>query len=489
MPNIRYPKTRNSSLETNLRGLVRDATSFIEEELSPERTIAQDYYNGEVSFSAPEGTSDYVSTRVRDSVDILVANLMGVFKSTDRPIIFCPTEPGDVELASQATTYVNVVFERNKGYSVLRTAIQDALLKKTGVVRVVWEEEEIVDSRVLENLTQEEYNSLEDNDDIDEYSLINQEVVEFVDPDTQASSVQNSYTVEVLSRRMEGRVKYQPILPENFIINREARTLEDATVLGWQEVVRIGDLIDMGYDEERIKQVMDDDKGSTSTHIQDSEDDSRRGYNQSHDSEHPIDPMSKKVRIYEVFVEVRDLKDEYQDEEDYEDEDTEGFCLYKFTLVGTSLQLLAYEKWEFDSVPLAVFTCYPEPHTFFGKSVADRTIFDQDIITATWRNFLNNLALANTPKTVVNQDVNLNDVVNSSLSHPIRTKGSVDNVKYLQVNSIAAEALTGIEQLTQEMDAKLGLSKASTGLSPDALQAVTATAVIATQSAQGTNGT
>jgi hypothetical protein len=151
---------------------------------------------------------------------------------------------------------------------------------------------------------------------------------------------------------------------------------------------------------------------------------------------------------------------------------------YKLTMGGDNYKLLSYEEW--GHMPFAVFEVDPEPHTFYGTSVADLIINDQDSATALLRGVLDNIALTNNPRTeIVDGMVNVDDLLNNEIGGIIRTK-QAGAITAQTVPFVAGQTLSAIQYYDQEIENKVGISKASLGLNPEALQARTATAVNAT---------
>jgi len=135
-------------------------------------------------------------------------------------------------------------------------------------------------------------------------------------------------------------------------------------------------------------------------------------------------------------------------------------------------------------IPFAAFEVDPEPHTFYGRSVADLIINDQDAATAMLRGVLDNVALTNTPRLeVVDGAVNIDDVLNSEIGGIIRVK-QAGAVQPQTIPYVAGQTLTALQYLNAEIEGKTGVTKASSGLSPDVLQNTTAAAVQATVQAQ-----
>src|SRR3954454_3573302 len=113
--------------------------------LSSDREQAQRYYLGDVSRDMPplEGRSSAVSTDVADTIEGLMPTLMDIFCGGDEVVRFDPVGPEDVKAAEQETDFVNHVFmQKNPGFLILYTFIKDALLSKTGIVKIWTEERE-----------------------------------------------------------------------------------------------------------------------------------------------------------------------------------------------------------------------------------------------------------------------------------------------------------------------------------------------------------
>ena len=131
--------------------------------LASERADALDYYLGDMSRDMPaqDGRSRAVSTDVSDTIEGLMPNLMDIFAGNDEVVRFEPVGPEDEEAAQQETDYVNHVFmQQNPGFMVLYSFIKDALLSKTGIVKIWWEENEREERETYYDLTDEQYQAL-----------------------------------------------------------------------------------------------------------------------------------------------------------------------------------------------------------------------------------------------------------------------------------------------------------------------------------------
>lgn len=129
-------------------------------QLADERATAMAYYLGDMSQDMPAqaGRSKAVSTDVADTIEGLMPALMDIFAGSDEVVRFEPVGPEDEQAAQQETDYVNHVFmQNNPGFMVLYGFFKDALLSKTGLVKVWWEEREEEQRETYYDLTEEQF--------------------------------------------------------------------------------------------------------------------------------------------------------------------------------------------------------------------------------------------------------------------------------------------------------------------------------------------
>jgi hypothetical protein len=214
----------------------------------------------------------------------------------------------------------------------------------------------------------------------------------------------------------------------------------------------------MGYDFEQVYAL----SGDSDSTVDDEEEMARRGWDDNDDNESPNDPSMRKVLFTEAYMRM----------------DIEGTGvpkLYKFICAGSRYEVLDYELCDY--IPFAVFEVDPEPHTFFGRSLAEIVIEDQDAATSMLRGLLDSIAMANNPRVaVVDSMVNLDDVLNNEIGGIIRVK-DVNAMREFTVGSAATQALPAMQFYDEAIRAKTGVSGAAMGLDADALQSQTATGV------------
>ena len=265
------------------------------------------------------------------------------------------------------------------------------------------------------------------------------------------------HSLKVNRKCESGKLMVESVPPEEFMVDRNAKSIDDCYVVAHRTEMRVSDLVNMGYDFEEVYNL--DGIGSSDTYSE-VEDFERRGY-QIDEEEQTMDMSMKLVAVTEAYMKM-DI------------EGTGVAQMYRFLLGGSNYKLLDYEPW--GEVPFAIFEIDPEPHAFFGRSIADLIMEDQDAATAMLRGVLDNVALTNNPRLgFVEGQVNVDDLLNNEIGGIIRMK-SAGMLQDVSVPFIAAQTLPAIQYMDQAIEGKTGVSRAAMGLDPDALQNTTATA-------------
>jgi len=445
--------------EDDIQGIVSDAVSeavdFVEGEISEDRIKAQRYFEGEVDIGEEEGRSKIVATKVRDTIRAIKPSLMRVFLSSENPVEYVPTSQEDVSSADQATKYAHYRFQELNGYTLLNDAIHDALVKKTGVLKVYWEDYSEATIHTYSNLTEEEMSVIVNDDNV---TVIEQSTEMEMSADSFGMEVEMpKYELKISHKKDTGKLCVESVPPEEFFVDRNAKSVKDAYVVAHKTEMRVGDLVAMGYDFDVVSELSGN---ATDDTFSDAEAFERNGYSDDGE-EHSQDPSMKLVEVTEAYMKM----DVYG---------TGQATMHRFILGGGNKELLDFEPW--GDVPFAVFEIDPEPHTFFGRSIADLIMNDQDSSTAMLRGMMDNVALVNNPSIdVVEGQVNMDDIMNNEI-------GSIRRVKVqgaIQANAIpfvAGQTLVAMQYLDDEIQVKTGVTKASMGLDPNALANSTATA-------------
>ena len=447
-------------IQSTVYNAIREAVDFVETEISPDRIEAQLYFDGGTKIEYEDGRSRVVATKVRDTIRAIKPALMRVFLQSDKPVEFIPKTPQAVQGANQATKYAQYVFQRNNGFNVLQDVFHDALIKKTGVAKVYYDDTVDLEIDEYSDLTPDQFALIENDPEV--------EIIEFeqtieaeavMDPMGMVIQPEISYyTVKVARENRRGQIKIDTIAPEDFFVDRMAESLEDCYVCGHASEARVGDLVNMGYDFETVFRLA----GDGDSTVDDEEELARRGWDDNSDDESPNDPSMAKILFTEAYMRM----------------DIEGTGIpkmYKFICGGTTYELLDYELCDY--IPFAVFEVDPEPHTFFGRSLAEIITDDQDAATSMLRGMLDGIAMQNNPRVAaVTNMVNMDDLLNNEIGGIVRVK-DINALREFAIGTGSTAILPALQFFDETVRAKTGVTGAAMGMDADVLQSQTAAGV------------
>ena len=463
----------SNKLKSIIEAEINDSLGFLETDTTDERTTALEYYLREPYGNEVEGKSQIVTGEVAEVVDGALPQLIRVFTSSDAVVEFQPVNEGDEKLAEQATEYCNWVFYKdNDGFLILHNWFKDALLQKTGVVKAYWDDKK--------DVTKEKYEGLSDDDLLmlmqdEELEVVNQETivnsVEVIDPMTGMPAIDpmtgmiitqtnTTHNVKVKKTVNNGKVLIENVPPEEFLISKRAKTIQESPFVAHRRLLTRSELIAMGFDKDVVDTL---DTGDTLNFTPDKIARFSRG-------EQPIsnatqDESMEMVEVFECYIKV-----------DYNED---GIAELR-RIVYASNEIL--EDMECDYIPFHSICPIPIPHKFYGQSLADRAIDLQLIKSTVVRQMLDNMYLTNNYRIgAVEGQVNLDDLLTSTAGGVVRIKNP-NAIVPMTVQSNAAQSFPMLEYLDQVQAKRTGVSDSQQGLSADVLQNVTATAV-ATMSA------
>jgi hypothetical protein len=450
-----------------------DAISYVDSDLSPTRAKGTEYYRGDLFGNEVEGNSKVVAMEVRDTVSAMLPSLMRVFFNSENVVEFAPRGPEDVKMAQQATDYANYVFQNdNNGFLTSYAIFKDALVRKCGIAKFWWEDDEKVrieeytglDDQTLEMLMQEPGGEVKiitsyPDPEIDEMQIST------VDPMTgQPVMAPPAMVHDVQIKRItkDGRIRIMAVPPEELLLDRRARSFDDATIIAHRQMATMADLLAMGYDQDEIEENL------SSTDL-DSNDEylARQPLSTTFGTNDAANPMMRRVLYIEAYSRV--------------DFDGDGIAeLRKVCCMGGGYKVVRNLPASY--IPFADFPCDPEPHTspLEAMSIFDITRDLQEIKSEILRNTLDSLAQSIHPRTaVVEGQVNIDDVLNNETGAIIRMRAP-GMVQPLTTPFVGQAAFPMMEYMDQIKEDRTGMSKAAMGLNADALQSSTKAAVNAT---------
>ena len=471
---------------------VDDAIDFIGSEIADRRMKSQRYFNGEVDIGEEEGRSTMVSTKCRDTVRAVKPSIQRVFMTSDRPVEFIPQGPEDVASMEQASTYAAAKFRQSNGFQILRDVTHDALVNITGFTKAYWSEYDQAKIFTFDDLDDAQYQAIVSAPGVEilsEEARPDEEIIKVIQEQVDAGQqmaqqaaaagqqidpsqlpqmpdpLPQLHDVRIIRRNPLGKMCIDTVPPEDFFIDRNARSDTDFYVIGHRTELRAGDVIAMGIDEELVLSL----DSVSATDTRDEEDQERRGYSiNRNETESAVDPAMKQVTITEAYMRI--------------DADGTGTpILHKFILGGSAYKMLTYEP--VDDHPFAGWHIDPEPHTYFGRSLVEIIEQDQDAATAIIRGILDNVQMTNNPRIeVVKGMVEIDDLLNNEIGGIVRVS-QPGMLRDLAVPFVAGQTLPALQYVDQMVEMKTGVTRASMGLDADALQSTTKAAVTATVSA------
>jgi hypothetical protein len=455
--------------EGRLKGIlsteIDNAIGYTDTETSEARAKALEYYLRQPYGNEVEGRSQIVTGEVAEVVDGAIPQLIRVFTQADDIVRFEPKSPGDEEGAKQATEYCNWVFyAQNSGFAIMHDWFKDALLQKTGVVKAYWDTSVDIKKERYDNLTDEELILLLSDGQIE---VIEQDTQEMATEDVDAEGnpvMFRTHSVIVAQKTTRGGVKIENVPPEEFLLSKKARTIQDTPFVAHRKLMTRSDLVAMGFDADMVYSLPAFDELSyTGERL------ARYAQGEQPTDAPSADESMQEVEVYECYVRV--------------DMDDDGIAELRQVFYSGS-EILSNE--ETDYVPFHSLCPIPIPHKFFGESLADRAMDIQLIKSTVVRQMLDNLYLSNNSRVgAVEGQVNLDDLLTMTPGGVVRMKNP-NAVVPMQVPSVIAQAFPMLEYLDNAQSKRTGISDIQQGLDPNILQNVTAAAVAAaTQASSG----
>ena len=459
------PKLSNEEIRAILHSEINGALGYLGGQLSEQRKKSVEYYLGEKLGTEIDGRSQVVSTDVADTIETILPNLLRIFTASDRTVVCEPVKAEDVQLAEQATNYINYIFNKdNPGFTILYNWFKDALLEKNGIVKVYWDESEKYEHETYENLNEDSYQSIINQDDV--------EVLEHEEEDDESQDEQiktleavaaqqgqvlnlprpKLHHIKIRRKCYDGKVKIENVPPEEFLIQRNAKTIADANFVAHRTTKTRTELIQMGYDAEIIASL---------PHSQEILFNSEKLTRYSDIDEYPFasspDASTDAIDVFECYVRL--------------DYDGDGLAeLRKITVIGDTADNIL-ENVEVDSIPFCSLTPIPMPHRFYGRSVSELVQDIQLIKSTVLRQLLDNMYLTNNNRiAIMDGMVNLDDLLTARPGGVVRTKQPPSQVMLpMQNQTISAQAFPLLEYLDTVRETRTGVTRYAQGLDADSL--------------------
>mgnify|MGYP000353542319 FL=1 len=467
----------NIELRSLLSNQIQNALGYLGGQLSDSRTKSLEYYLGDKLGTEIDGRSQVVSTDVADTIESLLPNLLRVFTASDKVVHCEPMTAEDVPMAAQATAYLNHVFyKENDGFQLLYNFFKDALIEKNGFLKVYFDEQERVEHETYKNLTLAEKEALLDTKD--EIEVVEEEEIEDTVAAEQIEMAKEQaedqgldiseinfpdpvlYNCKIKRISKTGKVKIESIPPEEFLINRTAKTIDEADFVSHKVLMTRSQIVEMGFPQDEV-----DSLPASSIDIYNDEKIVRTKNIDDYQMNTPTDKSTEKVLIYESYIKY--------------DYDGDGIAeLRKIISAGDDgYAVLSNEPC--DNIPFVSITPIPMPHRFYGRSISELVEDIQLMKSTVMRQLLDNMYLTNNNRVAIMDGmVNMDDLLTTRPGGVVRTKQPPSQVMQpLQAQPISQQAFPLLSYLDSVREVRSGVSKQAQGLDPNTLNAKTATGV------------
>lgn len=431
--------------------------------ISAERDRNYEYYRGIMNdLPYAKGQSGIVVPEMANYIGIMKPNLLRIFTAGRNIAEYVSPKPELQDTAKLVTRFINdVVFRKdNRGELLLNDWADDALVQKVGTAMWWWEDKWESKDEILENIPESQL-MLQAQD----IAARGGEIVEHTE--TQAGVVgpdgalvsEPIHALKVRLKVNKSKCCIDVIPPEEFVISRDARNLEDGILKAHRTGALVGDLIDAGYDAEIVESL----PTFLNTYT-DREQKYGETVNSAGGRDTSADPMLRRVAIARGIVRCdydnTGLKDWY-------------FVVGGFTSSPKILEIAPYNY----QVGFADFCPEPKPHTFYGSCPGDRLATIQKVSTVVNRMMLNSLYLHVAPQREVVKDwlYAPDQLANQSAGASVLVKqpGAIREIPIPFVGAAVLEVnnyVAGLAEMT------CGVGRSTAGLDPDALQNQSATA-------------
>jgi hypothetical protein len=425
----------DSEILNSIETKANESYGYMSSTLNAEREQALDYYLGKPYGNEVDGRSQVVTRDTLETIEWMLPSLLKIFTAGDKAVEFQPKGAEDVDAAEQETSYVNhVVMQQNDSFMTLYTFFKDALMMKTGYVKIYWDTKEDVIEDTYANLSEEEL-----------VMLAQDKGVEIV----SAEQTELGYNITVKRVTKNGRVCIEPVPPEEILVDMACRKvdLSDANFVEHRTRKTISDIRLMGFDVD--DNIADYDETTLDGGIAQARD----LYDEDADGYEGADPSTRMVWFRDVTIRI--------------DSDGDGIAeLMRYYIVGDKILYRA----KAENVYYAALCPLPMPHRHVGLSLADLVQDVQLIRSTIMRQYLDGLYLSNNGRYAISDRVNLDDMLVSRPGGIVRVQGDPGaSIMPLIHPNTGAGAIEGLTYLDSQKEARTGITKYNQGLDANSL--------------------
>lgn len=473
----------DDELAAILDSLEQDSTAYNSEFMKQNEEYLRRYYK-EPYGDEEEGFSQVVASDVSDLVESDMTSMVRVFLGSGDVMVFEPMtdDPEEKEEAKLKTQYINhLILKRPGQYKVIHDFLKDAEIQKMGVLYYYMDT--VRDTREIKykNLDALALTQLMEDIKAKDKTVVKVEVTQKDEIETAESPEGGPVEVSVPSFDVWLRIttEYQDLVirnitTEDFLISKNASTVDDAQMVGHISYPTRSELVASGMTEEDVAKYPASSQAGTGV-----------TGNQRNTGNSGMSSTMKSIRWRDEGGDIIDgaAFGEWSAETvrmvtmsakiDY---DRDGIAeRRRIVKIGNDV----IENEPYDHVPYAVTSAIIEPHKAIGEGRASLVVSDQSVNTALERALLDNTYDVTRPRTILDDGVNIDDFLDHRADGIVRKESNGiparDSVFPLTTPYIGNETLQVLQYRDQQQAARAGAMLDSQGLEADQLHRETAT--------------
>lgn len=427
---------------------------------------SQGEQSGTSTQNAPpdKNRSTYQSNDVFDVVELAMPSLMKPFVTSQEIALFEPTRPDAEDIASQQQDLINYnFFKENPGNILLQNAFRNALTCKVGVFHVYWFEGV--------EYAEREYRELNDKQFLDLLKQENMKLMHDKITETEEMSPNGQPVMmkmhECLFRQEQqiSKLKYESVLPENFFVSAAQFSLDlndptrKCTFCAERIYMVREDLLDLGIDEELIKQIPTFTQTNQSS-VQLSRyfrSEQQIIFNTTADT---FNPERSIVEVFKVYIRY--------------DSDNDGRSELHEVYYIDSGHLILKDKIIDDYIPYFAITPIPQPGNFYGYCLADMArpvqLQSTSLVRAMMDNFyFNTIPLVGIDETRVH-NASRQSIINRKPGSYFMAEGDPNTAIAMFPPTYAPDStMKMLSYFDDQRESRTGISKMMAGLDSDIL--------------------
>jgi hypothetical protein len=446
----------DSALVSDLEAMSKDAAKYNGEFMAENAELLDRYLSNPYGDEQPE-LSSVISNDVEDTVESYMVSMARVFLGPGDIIKFKPRDPDskeDVKEADQKSLYADwLIRGQDDSYLTQFSALKDILVQKFGVVKYFIEDKKEAITETYTATTAEELAAV--------MATLEDEEVESVEIiDKSGDFTVNADPIDFSFKVMRNTqaIKIAGVPTECFVITRNAKSKDDADIVGDDSVMTRGDLVAMGFGKAEVNKIplagaQNDGPGR----IEDIRDADQGG----EDIEYAPSWASEEVLIKNRYPRI--------------DYDGDGIAERRYVMYGGDVVLI---NEPFDHVPYAIGSAIIMPHRAIGRSIAEQAAPFARQNTSLMRGMFDNAYAVNMPRIAYNEDVDEDDLFDMEHGGGIRVNGRNNpgqSMFPIQIPYVGDKTLMLLQYQAGRKAQTTGTIMASQGLRSDDFNDETAT--------------